>query len=116
VQPAHPGYKDGAAQICQFGIHLSKAQPYAITVWLRGNVSVPVTVGFRKHEAPYTFYLKQDVKVSPAWQRFTIAGTASETDDNAGLYLAFGGNGDLWIDSISAKAGPDAGAATAPSP
>lgn len=102
------GYKDGNAQICQFGMRLTKGQPYTITLWMRGNVTVPVTVGFRKHIPPYTFYLKQELRVTPAWQRFTISGPASDADDNAGLYLAFGSNGDLWIDSVSARPGADA--------
>src|SRR5436190_15878324 len=67
------GYKDGSAQIRQLGLGLTKGQPYTITLWMRGSLSVPVTVGFRKHEAPYTYYLKQDLRVSPAWQRFTIS-------------------------------------------
>jgi hypothetical protein len=46
--------------------------------------------------------LKQEVRVTPTWQRFTITGVATEGDENAGLYLAFGGNGALWIDNVSA--------------
>jgi hypothetical protein len=110
------GYKDGCAQMRQLGMRLTKGQQYSITLWMRGNLSVPVTVGFRKHEAPYSFYLRQDLRVSPAWQRFTISGTALDTDENAGLYLAFSGNGDLWIDSVSARPAADAPVTPAHSP
>jgi hypothetical protein len=95
-------YKDGNAQIRQLGMNIHKGQSYSIVLWMRGNLSVPVLVGFRKHGAPYTFYLRQEVRVTPAWQRFTITGVATGEDENAGLYLAFGGNGDLWIDHVSA--------------
>ena len=97
-------YKDGYAQICQLGMNIHKGQQYSIVLWMRGNLPVPVLVGFRKHEAPYTFYLKQEVRVTPAWQRFTITGVATEEDANAGLYLGFNGNGDLWIDNVTARA------------
>ena len=112
------GYKDGMAQVRELGMHVSKGQPYTITVWMRGSLSVPVTFGFRKYGPPYTCYLKQEVRVSPAWQRFTISGTASDADENAGLYLFFSGDGDLWIDSISARpgAGPQAVPAHSASP
>jgi hypothetical protein len=98
-------FKKGGTQIRQLGMKLAKGQSYSITLWMRGSLSVPVTVGFRKHQAPYTYYMKQDVRVTPAWQRFTINGIASEEDANAGLYILFAGEGDLWVDSISAKPG-----------
>jgi hypothetical protein len=107
------GYKDGGTQIRQLGMHLTKGKGYTITLWMRGNLSVPVTVGFRKHGPPYTFYLRQDLRVSPAWQRFTITGPAADSDEDAGLYLGFAGDGDLWIDSISAKAAPAVSSAAA---
>jgi hypothetical protein len=97
-------YKDGGAQLRQLGIKLTKGQRYEITLWMRGTVSAPVSVGFRKAKKPYTYYVKKAMKVSSTWQRFTIAGVAGEDDDNAGLYIFFAGNGDLWIDSVSAKA------------
>jgi hypothetical protein len=97
-------YKTGGVQLRQLGYSLAKGKPYQITLWLRGSLDVPVTVGFRKAEKPYTYHVKQAVKVSPTWQQFTISGTAPEEDANAGLYLYFAGNGELWIDSVSAKA------------
>jgi len=97
-------YKDGGVQICQLGMKMSKGQQYTIVLWMRGDLSVPVFVGFRMHGPPYTFYLKREVRVSPAWQRYTITEVASEGDENAGLFLALAGNGDLWIDNISARA------------
>lgn len=98
------GHKDGGAQIRQLGMKIAKGQRYEITLWLRGTVSAPVSVGFRKWGAPYTFYVRERLKISTDWQRYTIAGTAGEDDDNAGLYISFAGNGELWIDSVSAKA------------
>lgn len=98
------GLEDGGAQIRQLGMKLIKGQPYTIGLWLRGNLAVPVTVGFREHAAPFTFYLKQEVRVTPAWQRFTVTGVASDTDANAGLYIFVPGNGDLWVDDVSARA------------
>jgi carbohydrate binding protein with CBM4/9 domain len=97
-------FKTGGVQLRQLGCRLAKGQPYEITLWLRGSLDVPVTVGFRKAEKPYSYYVKEAVKVSPAWQQFTIRGTAPEDDANAGLYLHFAGSGELWIDSVSAKA------------
>jgi hypothetical protein len=98
-------FKKGGTQICQSGVKLAKGQPYTITLWMRGTISAPVTVGFRKKPAPYTYYVKSDVRVTPAWQRFTITGTATEEDADAGLYIHFTGDGDLWIDGVSAKRG-----------
>jgi hypothetical protein len=97
-------YKDGGAQLRQLGMKLAKGQRYEITLWMRGTTSAPVTVGFRKATKPYTYYVKEMVKVSSDWQRFTISGVAAEDDDNAGLYIYYAGNGELWIDSVSAKA------------
>ena len=71
---------------------------------MRGSLAVPVTVGFRKAEKPDTFYVKEAVKVSPTWQRFTITGVAPEDDANAGLHIFFAGNGELWDDTVTAKA------------
>lgn len=96
---------DGYAQMRQLGMTVHKGQPYSIVLWMRGNLSAPVLVGFRKPEAPYTFYLKQEFRVTPAWQRFTITGAATDDNPNAGLYLGFPGNGDLWIDNVSARVG-----------
>jgi hypothetical protein len=95
---------DGYAQMCQMGMNVRKDQKYSIVLWMRGNLSVPVLLGFRKQAAPYTFYLKQEIRVTPAWQRYTITGVASDADENAGLYLGYSGNGDLWIDNVSARA------------
>lgn len=97
-------YNDGGAQVRQLGMKLAKGQSYSIVLWMRGNLTVPVRVGFRKHDKPYTFYLKQEFAVTPAWQRFTISGVAPEDDNDSGLYIFFAGNGDLWIDSVSAQA------------
>jgi hypothetical protein len=94
---------DGYAQICQTGMHVHKGQQYSIVLWMRGNLSVPVLVGFREHGTPYTFYLRQDVRVTSAWQRYTITGVASDTDEDAGLFLGYCGSGDLWIDNVSAR-------------
>ena len=43
------------------------------------------------------------MKVSPTWQRYTITGVAPEDDANAGLHIFFAGNGELWINNVSAK-------------
>jgi Carbohydrate binding domain len=96
-------FKSGGAQLRQLGFALVKGQKYTITLWMRGNLDVPVSVGFRKNGPPYTYYLRESVRVGTAWQQYTITGTASEEDANAGLYIYFPGNGDLWLDSISAK-------------
>jgi hypothetical protein len=98
------GYKDGGAQIRQLGFPLTAGQKYEITLWIRGNLDAPVTVGFRKAEKPYTYYLRDQVHATSGWQKFTISGVAAESDANAGLYLFFAGNGDLWIDNVSAHA------------
>ncbi len=95
---------NGYAQICQMGMDVHKGQQYSIVLWMRGNLSVPVLIGFRKHGPPYTFYVKQEVRVTPAWQRYTITGVATGSDENAGLFLGYCGNGDLWIDNVSARA------------
>jgi hypothetical protein len=97
------GHEDGGAQLRQLGMKLAKGQRYEISLWMRGTVAAPVTVGFRKATKPYTYYVKDTLKVTSAWQRFTVSGIAGEDDDNAGLYIFFAGNGDLWIDSVSAK-------------
>jgi Carbohydrate binding domain len=103
---------DGYAQICQIGMNVRKGQQYSIVLWMRGNLSVPVLVGFRKHGPPYTFYVKQEVRVTPAWQRYTITGVASDSDENAGLFLGYCGSGDLWIDNVSARPTPNTPPAT----
>jgi hypothetical protein len=107
-------FKSGGAQLRQIGFPVTKGQKYTITLWMRGNVDAPISVGFRKNGAPYTYYLREFVRVSAAWQRYTITGTASEDDASAGLYIYFPGNGDLWLDSISAKSTATDAAATKP--
>lgn len=96
----------GLAQICQLGLSIRKGQPYTIVLWMRGNPSAPVLVRLRKHEAPYTSYVRQEVHVTPAWQRYTISGVATESDANAGLFLGYSGSGELWIDNVSLRAAP----------
>lgn len=96
-------YKDGGAQLRQLGMKLAKEQRYEISLWMKGTVTAPVTVGFRKAQKPYTFYVKDAIKVSSTWQRYTVSGVVGEDDDNAGLYIFFAGSGDLWIDDVSAK-------------
>src|SRR5260370_39965987 len=41
-------YQDGAAQIRQLGMKVTRGQQYTIVLWMRGNLAVPVSVGFRK--------------------------------------------------------------------
>src|SRR5205823_3104163 len=86
-------FKSGGAQLRQLGYSLAKGQKYTITLWMRGNVESPVAVGFRKNGKPYSYYLRESVRVSSAWQRYTITGTAAEDDSSAGLYIYFPGNG-----------------------
>ncbi len=101
-------FKDGGAQIRQLGIALNKGQQYQITLWMRGDLEVPVSVGFRKAGAPYTYCMRDSFKVTPIWKEYTVTGVAAEDDANAGLYIFLAGNGDLWLDNVSAKPMGDA--------
>ncbi len=99
----------GAAQIRQPGIAVRAGQPYTLTLWLRGTVETPITLGLRQNDAPYQRYLIQNVRVTPEWRRYVVAGVADGEDPNAGLYLAFKSPGDLSIDDVELREGvPDA--------
>src|SRR5262249_37117308 len=95
----------GAAQLRQMGIAVRAGQPYTLTLWLRGSVDAPVFVGIRQNEAPYKRYLAQNVRVSPEWQRFVISGKPEEDGPNAGIYIAFGAPGELWVDDVELREG-----------
>jgi hypothetical protein len=95
----------GAAQLRQMGIAVRASQPYTLTLWLRGSVDAPVFVGVRQNEAPYQRYLAQNIRVSPEWQRFVISGTPEEDGPNAGIYVAFGAAGELWVDDVELREG-----------
>jgi hypothetical protein len=98
-------FTDGGAQIYRGGIRVEAGKPYTIELWLKGDVSSPVFVGLRRHEAPYTRYLARFVHVTPTWRRFLITGTAVDTDSNAGLYIMFQHRGTLLVDDIIVSRG-----------
>jgi hypothetical protein len=97
------GYRSGGAQIRQLGVNVISGREYEITLWMRSTLATPVKVGFRKHEKPYTYYLTSSFSVSSRWQKYSIVGPVTHDDPNAGLYVSFAGNGDLWIDNVSAR-------------
>jgi hypothetical protein len=98
-------FESGGVQFHSSDLAVEKGQSYTLRLWMKGDVKGPVYVGIRKHGAPYTSYLKRDLRVKNAWTPYLIMGQASDSDPRCGLYLMFAGTGTLRVDDVSLKPG-----------
>ena len=100
-------FDTGGVQFHSGDIAVRKGQAYTLHLWLKGDVTTPVYIGIRKHGAPYTPYLKRDVRVKKEWTPYLIKGQASDSDERCGIYIMFAGTGTLMVDDVSLKPGLD---------
>jgi hypothetical protein len=98
-------FESGGVQFHSSDVGVEKGKPYTLTLWMKGNVKAPVYVGIRKHGAPYTPYLKRDLRVRKDWTPYLIIGQASDTDPRCGIYIMFAGMGTLLVDDVSLEPG-----------
>ena len=91
----------GGVQFRAGGVAVEKGKPYTLRIWMKGDVKSPVYVGIRKHEAPYTGYLKRHVRVKNEWKPYIIIGEASDSDPECGVYIMFASTGTLLVDDVS---------------
>ncbi|MGA2659831.1 MAG: carbohydrate binding domain-containing protein [Verrucomicrobiota bacterium] len=98
-------FDDGGVQFHSGDIAVQKGKPYTLRLWMKGDVTAPVYVGIRKHGAPYTPYLKRDIRVRKDWTPCLIMGQASDSDARCGIYIMFAGTGTLLVDDVSLQPG-----------
>ena len=98
-------FASGGVQFHSGDIAIQKGQPYTLRLWLKGDVAVPIYVGIRKHGAPYTSYLRRDVRVKKDWTPCLILGEPSESDARCAIYIMFAGTGALLVDDVSLQPG-----------
>ena len=98
-------FDSGGVQFHSADVAVEKGKPYTLTLWMKGDVKAPVYVGIRKHGAPYTPYLKRDLRVRKDWTPYLIIGQASDTDPRCGIYIMFAGTGTLLVDDVSLEPG-----------
>ncbi len=98
-------FESGGVQFHSGDIAVEKGKPYTLCLWMKGDVKGSVYVGIRKHGAPYTPYLKRDVRVKNEWTPYLIIGQPSDSDPRCGVYLMFTGIGTLLVDDASLKPG-----------
>ena len=98
-------FASGGVQFHSGDLAIEKDKPYTLRLWMKGDVKGPVYVGLRKHGAPYTPYLKRDVRVKAQWTPYLIIGQPSDSDVRCGLYIMFGGTGTLLVDDVSLRPG-----------
>jgi hypothetical protein len=95
----------GGVQFHSADVGVEKGNPYTLRLWMKGDVKAPVYVGIRKHGAPYTPYLKRDLRVRKDWTPYLITGQASDSDPRCGIYIMYAGPGTLLVDDVSLEPG-----------
>jgi hypothetical protein len=91
---------------------VTPSNAYRVTVWLRAETNMDVTLGLRQADAPYAGYGSKLVALSPNWQSFEFQGIASAS--SMLLMVLVKQPGTVWIDDAAVV---DAGAVVStPSP
>jgi hypothetical protein len=98
-------FVDGGVQFHSSDIALQKGSPYTLRLSLKGDLAAPVYVGIRKHGAPYTSYLRRDIRVRKEWTPYLIMGQAIDSDERCAVYIMFAGTGTLLVDDVSLEPG-----------
>ena len=91
----------GGVQFHSGDVAVEKGKPYTVRLWMKGDVQSPVYIGIRKHGEPYTGYLKRHARVKSQWRPYILAGEASDTDPQCGIYIMFAGTGTLLVDDVT---------------
>jgi hypothetical protein len=101
------------AQFAQYLPAAARGNLYRVTVWLRAQADMDVTLGLRQAGAPYSGYGSKLAVLSTGWQAFEFEGIASA--DSMVLLIIAKQPGTFWIDDVVVS---DAGAvaSTLPSP
>ncbi len=94
-------FRSGAVQFVQRGLRLESGNRYRVEIWMRGNLSSPVEILFRKHGTPYTTYASKGFRVTGDWHRYEFTFSPGVTDLDAFFMVRFTSNGTLWIDDVS---------------
>ncbi len=94
-------FRTGGVQWRCGGVSVEKGKPYTLSLWLKADTKSHVYMGVRKHDAPYTGYLKRYVRPKNEWRHCILVGEASDTDPDCGIYLMFAGTGTVLVDDVS---------------
>ncbi len=96
-------FETGAVQFL-YPLRVQRGKQYAVSAWMRASGAVgTVGVGLRHRPSPYTMHLSAQFEVGDEWERYRFAGTSTNADGQAGLFLWFkpDGPGTLWVDDMS---------------
>jgi len=91
----------GGVQFHSGDVAVEQGKPYTVRLWMKGDVRSPIYIGLRKHDEPYTSYLKRQARIKSQWRPYVLTGVAGGTDRRCGLYLMFAGTGTLLVDDVA---------------
>ena len=92
----------GRVQFAQnFLLPFEIGRRYSVSVWMRAQIPMFVTIFLRQSGPPYTGFTSKLIKLTTTWTRFEMSGA---TDGSAGgLYVVSESPGTFWIDDVSAQ-------------
>lgn len=91
--------RSGAVQFTQH-VSLVKNHVYALSVWLKGTDTIPVSLILRQAAAPYTAYFTKVIALTPEWHQVSLVG-AVKKDTDAYVMVNPSAPCTMWVDDAS---------------
>jgi hypothetical protein len=84
-----------------FSLPFEIGKRYRVSVWMRAQAPMFVTIFLRRSGPPYTGYTSKLTKLSTTWTRFEMDGATDGS--GGGLFILTDSPGTFWIDDVSAQ-------------
>ncbi|MES9858161.1 MAG: carbohydrate binding domain-containing protein [Sedimenticola sp.] len=94
-------YLGGSVQFRQNRIKIINSNLYNISLWMKGTVTSPVSIGIRKSRSPYHKYIYKIFNATQTWQKFEFQDIAFTSDEDAIFHIVFSSEGELFIDDVA---------------